>query len=135
MKQVKPTKQKYHDGEQFIYTATILNTGGKTGTTRLTVSVSEGSNRGALRFIQYAVACPQGARCVVPDMDEQQLQVTFENFPADQSAKISLAFEADTEGISTIAGELWTSDFTITAELSTGGQYSTPITIGHLIKQ
>lgn len=135
VKNLKPHQKKYHYGEKFVYTATVLNTSGKAGKTNLTLRISDGSNHGVLRLAQYAIACPQQARCVIPDMNDQYLQITLDDFPADLHAEMSFVFEADTEGIPRVAGEKWTSDFTITTELSTGGHYTTEITIGHLIKQ
>lgn len=117
------------DGEEVTYTTTIFNTGGKTGRTILTTTISEGTNGGALTLASYSIECPPEATCTVPSMTGKRIEVSLAHFPADKQAKVIHVLKASTQGIPFEEGEKWSSDFTITSTLSTGGRYRADVTI------
>jgi len=117
------------DEEEVTYTTTILNTGGKTGRTILTTTISDGTNGGSLTLSSYNIECPPEAKCTVPSMTGKRIEISLAHFPADKQAKVIHVLKASTQGIPFEEGEKWSSDFTITSTLSTGGRYSAHVTV------
>jgi hypothetical protein len=62
-------------------------------------------------------------------MTGKRIEVSLAHFPADKQAKVIHVLKASTQGIPFEEGEKWSSDFTITSTLSTGGRYRADVTI------
>ncbi len=113
-----------------VYIATVYNAGDKIGDTTLSTVISEGTNGGALRLTGYRVDCPPEAVCTVPEMSDTALTVSLTNIAKEKRAIVKYYLQPEAYAHPSEKNEQWSSKFTITHTLSTGGNYQTDMTLG-----
>ncbi len=121
-KRVDPVIADYKN--EFIYTIIVQNTTKAKSNTVLVDTLSAGTNGGTLVLSEIKIDCPSEATCTLSSMTNNEIQISFTDFPRNGTTKITYTRKVNTTEIPD--GEV--SYFTNTATLSSGS--SSQVTVG-----